>query len=77
MSEAGFPQAPIVDIGALYDADRDAYARAQRTLVEAVTSSGVFVAVIIDAHSPASGCGKPCGGRTDAPAGPCDQNGSH
>lgn len=44
MSKAGFPQAPIVDIGALYDADRDADARAQRALVEAVTSSGVFVA---------------------------------
>ena len=45
MSAAGFPQAPIVDIGALYGTDGDAYARAQTALVDAVASSGVFVAV--------------------------------
>ena len=34
-----------MDIGALYGTDGDAYARTQTALVDAVTSSGVFVAV--------------------------------
>ena len=35
----------IVDIGALYGTDGDAYARAQTALVDTVTQRGVFVAV--------------------------------